>query len=156
MHRKEAMIATGMLLGLLIFTGAALGVGPEVFAPNAQAATGDLTVAETPLVEPVLVTSTPAAEAMQSPEIQRVLEQNRQLRDAVKIMQDREADYRAQLELANQTILTLEESAAGIVVDAPVDTATWTAEPVGEEYEVGEHHEGEHEQGEHEDGEHGD
>jgi hypothetical protein len=154
MQRKEAMIGAGTLTGLLIFTVAALGLGPSVLAPDAQAAQA----VTTPVVAmPVVATQsapTPAAGALQAPEVQRVIEQNEQLRQTVQLMQEREAAYRAQLEAANQAIVSLQLPAPVVVEEGAANPAAWTEEREDEEHEAEEGHE--HEDDDHDDGEHED
>ena len=147
MQRKEAMIAAGTLTGLLIFTVAALGLGPSALSSDAQAATQ----VATPAVATTQFAPTPAAGAVQAPEVQRVVEQNEQLRQTVQLMQEREAAYRAQLEAANQAILSLQQPATVVVEGATANPAAWSAGWEGEEHAAEEHHAREREHDEHDD-----
>ena len=113
----------------------------------------DFATAPAPVVEAAPTTApapTPAVTADANGELQQVLDQNAQLRQALTVMQERETIYRQQLEQASQNITTLQ--AAQTQPAAPA----WGGEEEDEEHEEHEEHErgtrlfgfGDHEEGE--------
>lgn len=94
MDRMKAIFVAGGLTGLVLITVLVLGLRGSV--PTSEAASVEAAPVE------VMGASDGAAQ------VQALLEQNRQLRDAVQTMQAREAQYQQQLEAANQTIQALQ------------------------------------------------
>jgi hypothetical protein len=134
MNRMRALLLAGGLTGLVLATMLALGLGPD----QSVAATGGLVAASTagmtPEINPTEVSST---------NVDALLEQNRQLRDALKVMQARETQYLRQIEQANQALGQTRRSAV----------ATTDGEHQGY---ADDDHEGYDDRDDHDDGEHDD
>lgn len=81
------------------------------------------TTPTTPTI-PVGVEQVSVPTATTSPDVQRLTDENRQLREAVEILLTREAAYQSQIELANQQ---LREAVAPPVVDANASTGGTTS-----------------------------
>lgn len=98
MNRTHALLIAGGLTALMLATLLALGFGGD----QSAAAISRLSAASaaetaTPAITSTLPAETPA-------DADALLEQNRQLREAVQVMQTREAQYLSQIEAANQAL----------------------------------------------------
>lgn len=98
MNRMHALLMAGGLTGLMLATMLALGFGGD----RSAAALGRLSAASTAEPTPPAITSTLPAET--PADVDALQEQNRQLREAVRLMQTREAEYLRQIEAANQAL----------------------------------------------------
>jgi TolA-binding protein len=138
MDRMKAIFVAGGLTGLVLITMLVLGVRRGTPAETVSAGTNPAQVLG-------ISSSAIAPAQVEEAEVQTLLEQNQQLRGAVEMMQQREAQYQAQLESANQTIQTLQSQVAPQSAPGYEDDE--------DEYERDEHdeHEREHEAGEDDD-----
>lgn len=98
MNRMHALLVAGGLTGLMLATMLALGFGGD----RSAAALDRLSAASTAEPTPPAITSTLSAET--PADVDALQEQNRQLREAVRLMQTREAEYLRQIEAANQAL----------------------------------------------------
>lgn len=145
MNRTKGILAAGSLTGLVLITILALGF------QGLGAAAGDGTqtaVSEpTPIVIQQPETGVGADEAVQAWQIY-----SGDLENTVQTMQQREAQYQAQLEAANQTILQLQDqansanAAASVQINAPGNGSAIASESAfydddDEEHEEHEDHE---------------
>lgn len=124
MDRTRALMAAGGMTGLVLATLLALG-----FAPNGQAtATGSRLPSST---------LTTTLEGTRSPDDKSaLLEQNRQLKEALELMQMREGQYREQIEQAN---LALQETRPPAAANSSDDYKYDGDEDDGDEDDSGSH-----------------
>ena len=103
MSRIQALLAAGALTGLVI-------VAFMWYATSDTASAFTSAVTSTITSD---VTATPAnitaADKTTAPDLQLLLEQNRQLRETVTTLLNREGEYRQQIEVANQKLLAAQE-----------------------------------------------
>lgn len=122
--RKTLLFAAGGVTGLIAITVLALGIGPSNFAFAESSA-----AAVTPTVEVAAPTASPPATADANEQLAQALDQNAQLRQALALMQEREAVYRRQLEQAGQDIQSLQAA-----LDQPA--AAWNGDDDHDEDEA--------------------
>lgn len=128
MSQKKGIIAAGMLTGLVMLTLLALGF-TNVQALLKQDAT------DAQLAEPLPVLQAP--DGASTADVQALQDYAAELEAALQTMQDRETQYRQQLEAANQTITEMQQ---------PVQPNFGRYEDDDEWYEHEEHEHEEHEQ----------
>ena len=134
MSQKKGIIAAGMLTGLVILTLLALGF------TNVQALLKQDKPAA-PLAEPLPALQ--PADGASTADVQALQDYTGELEAALQTMQDRETQYRQQLEAANQTITEMQQ---------PVQPDFGRYEDDDRyEHEEYEHEEHEHEEFEHDD-----
>lgn len=150
MNRTKGILAAGSLTGLVIITMLALGFS----SIGASWGGGE----ETAVTEPTpIVIQEPQPEQDASKAVRAWQKYGRELESTVQTMQQREGQYQAEIEAANQTILQLQDqvnganAAASVQISAPVN-APAPAPNNGESHEHEEHEEHEqHESEEHDD-----
>lgn len=115
MNRTKGILAAGTLTGLVIITLLGLGFS------NLGAANNDATaVPQVIPQEPQTVTTDPAA----AEAVQAWQEYSAELEQTVRVLQERENAYQAQIDSANQTIVQLQDklnsanSAASSIVNS--------------------------------------
>ncbi|MCZ7669190.1 MAG: hypothetical protein M5U34_19365 [Chloroflexi bacterium] len=102
MNRTKGILAAGSLTGLVLLTMLALGFN--------RIGAGGEGAGETAVSEPTtLIIQEPPLEPDASQAVQAWQTYGRDLETAVQTMQGREAQYQAEIEAANQTILQLQE-----------------------------------------------
>lgn len=179
MNRIKAILAAGTLTGLVAVTAVVLGLGQ---AGVNTAAANDPAAAPSVIVNPVVLpaetdglgsaetqaqieamaataqaVSVQAAQTGQTAQAYQAYAQ--QLEAAVQVMQSREAEYQAQIEAANQTILQLQDQInsqtsaqaavaqpPAIIAPVPPVTSSQSGEREGNASERSEHENGEHEE----------
>jgi hypothetical protein len=149
MNRTKGILAAGSLTGLVLMTIFALG-----FSGLGAWGTGE---GETAVTEPTpTVIQQPQIDQNASEAVQAWQKYGRDLETTVQTMQQREAQYQAQIEAANQTILQLQDqvnsanAASRIQIIAPAD-APASAPVSHEEHEEHEEHQEHEEHEEHDD-----
>jgi hypothetical protein len=110
MNRMRALLAAGGLTSLVLGTVLALSLRPDGLA----AAMDRLSPAAA--VEMTLEDAAGQSPGAGPANAGTLLEQNRQLKDALELMQAREAQYRQQIERANEVIGQAERAAASSAV----------------------------------------
>ncbi len=143
MNRTQAFLTAGVLTGVVIIALFWGGIGNSKAAVTA--APGNIVTPDETITE---VATQPPASDMQS-----LLEQNRQLREAVTTLLNREEEYRRQIEAANQQLLAGQNSSvsAGQGIDRLFEE---DEEYTDNEYEDDEHEDDEHKHDKHEDKKH--
>ena len=137
MNRTKGILAAGSLTGLVIITMLALG-----FSSIGASWGGEK---ETAVIEPTpIVIQEPQPEQDASKAVRAWQKYGRELESTVQTMQQREAQYQAEIEAANQTILQLQDqvnganAAASVQISAPVNAP---AANNGDSHEQEEHEE---------------
>lgn len=142
MNRMRALLAAGGLTGLVLGTLLALGFGPDRLA-SAMDRRPTASTVEMKVEGAAALPATGPADAG------TLMEQNRQLKDALELMQAREAEYRRQIEQANQALGQVERAAASGTAS---DTYAFADEDDGDHGEDHDKagHEDEYDDGKHE------
>lgn len=152
MNRTKGILAAGSLTGLVLITVLALG-----FSGLGAWGTGE---AETAVTEPTpTIIQEPQVDQNASETVRAWQKYGRDLETTVQTMQEREAQYQAEIEAANQTILQLQDqvnsanAAASIQVIAPANknVSVNQSAPAPTFHEDESHEHEEHEGQEHDD-----
>lgn len=138
MSRKKGILAAGSMTGFILL--AILALGFRNISANGGEGQNAVFTESAPLTLQQPEPGTDAETASQAWQTY-----SRQLEDVVQTMQQREADYQAQLEQANQTILQLQEQLNNANVGSAyqINPATAAGDDDDGAYEYAEHeHEG--------------
>jgi hypothetical protein len=128
MQRIYAGLAAGGLTALVLVAALATGFVPDTQAEASGAAAEVAPPASATVAD---ATATPMLASTPTVNAQELMEQNRQLTQALEMMQAREAQYRQQIEAANQALLAaqqqLEQQAAQAAAYRDNEQEGWNA-----------------------------
>ena len=140
MNRTKGILAAGSLTGLVIITMLALG-----FSSIGASWGGEK---ETAVIEPTpTIIQEPQVDQNASETVRAWQKYGRDLETTVLTMQEREAQYQAQIETANQTILQLQDqvnganAAASVQISAPASVPASAPAPTYHDDDHDEHEE---------------